>query len=207
MKEKLVHLFLLLSGLGVLIWSGINPHDRMTWYAEVAPAVIGAVIFICVYKRFRFTTLAYVLAWWFSLILIVGGHYTYARVPMGNWVKDAFELSRNHYDRMGHFFQGFVPAILAREILLRTSPLRPGKWLIFIVVSICLSISALYEFIEWGTAVFYGDGSDAFLGTQGDPWDAHWDMFLCTLGAAVALLLLSRWHDRGLSKLLKVKEG
>jgi putative membrane protein len=132
---------------------------------------------------------------------MLGGHYTYAEVPLGFWVRDALDLSRNHYDRVGHFAQGFVPAIVAREVLLRTSPLRPGKWLAFLVVCVVLAFSAVYEFVEWWTALLTGESATAFLGTQGDPWDTQWDMLLCTIGAVTSLLLLSRLHDRALARL------
>ena len=199
--SKWPHLFLLLSGVGVLIVSGVAPHDRATWAAEVAPAVIGGAVLAAVYRRFRFTTLAYVLAWLFALILMVGGHYTYSRVPIGLWASDLLGLGRNHYDRLGHFFQGFAPAIIAREVLLRTSPLRPGKWLFVIVVAVCLAISACYEFVEWGVAAAFGAGSADFIGTQGDIWDAHWDMLLAMLGAIAAQLTLNRYHTRAVGRL------
>ena len=129
---------------------------------------------------------------------MIGGHYTYAQVPLGFWVQDLFHLGRNHYDRLGHFAQGFVPAMLVREILIRRSPLGPGKWLFFLVVCVCLAFSAFYELIEWWTAVMMGQAADAFLGTQGDPWDTQWDMFLALVGAVTAQLLLARTHDRAL---------
>jgi len=135
-----------------------------------------------------------------AIILAVGGHYTYARVPLGFWVQEALGLARNHYDRLGHFAQGFVPAILAREILLRTSPLRPGKWLFVIVVAICLAFSACYEFIEWWSALLGGEAATDFLGTQGDVWDTQWDMFLAFIGAVVAQVTLARAHDRHLAR-------
>lgn len=198
---KHVHLALLASGVAALAWSAVNPYDRVTWISEVVPAVIGGVIFAAVYPRFKFTTLTYVLAWFFSLILIVGGHYTYARVPVGYWFEDALNLSRNHYDRLGHFFQGFTPAIIARELLLRTSPLRPGKWLFVIVTFMCLSVAAMYELFEWGYAEVYADGAVDFLGTQGDIWDAQKDMLLAFVGAIIAQLLLGRYHTKAINKL------
>jgi putative membrane protein len=201
MKSKHIHLLLLLSGLAVLIWSGAFPKERFTWLMEVFPAILGGIIFLATYRRFPLTTMAYTLAWFFSLILIIGGHWTYAEVPIGNRVSEYFGWTRNHYDRFGHFFQGFVPAILAREVILRTSPLRPGKWLFTLVTGLCLAISACYELFEWGYAVVCGDGSDSFLGSQGDIWDAQWDMFLALCGAILAQLLLARWHDRQIRKL------
>lgn len=197
-----VHLALLASLLVLLVWSGVGPHDRFTWLLEVAPVLIGVPILLATYRRFEFTTLAYVLMWLHAVVLIVGGHYTYARVPLFDWVRDAFGLARNHYDRVGHFAQGFVPAILAREILLRRSPLEPGKWLSFIVVSVCLAISAFYELIEFGVAVATGEAAEAFLGTQGDVWDTQIDMALALGGAVISLLLLGRVHDRALRRLL-----
>ena len=185
----------------VLVWSAIGPHDRPTWWLEVAPVLIGLPLLAATYRRFPLTGLLYWLIVIHAVILMVGGHYTYARVPAGFWVQDLFELSRNHYDRLGHFAQGFVPAILAREILLRTSPLRRGKWLFVIVSSVCLAFSAFYEMIEWWAAVIGGDGARDFLGTQGDVWDTQWDMFCALIGATVSLLLLSRVHDRQLGAL------
>ncbi len=199
MKSLHIHLALLVSGIGVLIWSGIGPYDRITWIAETIPAIVGAALFVAVYRRFRFTTLAYFWAWWFSLILIVGGHYTYARTPMGFWMADLFGFTRNHYDRFGHFFQGVTPAFLARELLIRTSPLRPGKWLFFLVTCVCLAISASYELIEWLAAVT-SDAED-FVGSQGDIWDAQWDMFLCLCGALLAQISMGRYHSKQLDRL------
>jgi putative membrane protein len=192
----------LLAATGAaLALSAVHPHDYFTWFLEVAPIFIGAVILVATYRRFPLTPLAYRLLTVHALILMVGGHYTYAEVPVGFWVRDALGLARNHYDRLGHFAQGFVPAIVAREVLLRRSPLRPGKWLFFLVCCVCLAISACYEFVEWWTAVTTGDSSTAFLGTQGDPWDTQWDMFLALVGALTAQLTLGRVHDRQLDRL------
>ena len=163
--------------------------------------LIGAPILIASHRRFPLTPLLYRLLFLHALILMVGGHYSYAKVPLGFWLQDLFDFSRNHYDRIGHFAQGFVPAILAREILLRRSPLRRGKWLLYLVLCTCLSFSAFYELIEWLAATLGGEAADAFLGTQGDVWDTQWDMFLALVGASVALLLLSRMHDRQLHRL------
>lgn len=184
--------------LAVLIWSAINPHDYFTWFLEVAPALTGLAILTATYKQFRFTEMAYWLMLIHAVILMIGGHYTYAKVPLFDWIKVTFDLGRNQYDKVGHFAQGFIPAILAREILLRKSPLRQGKWLSFIVVSICLAISAFYEFIEWWVAVATGTAAEAFLGTQGYVWDTQSDMFLAFVGAIIALLLLGKKHDRTL---------
>lgn len=182
----------------VFVWSAVRPHDYFTWILEVAPAVLGFAILAATRERFPFTDLAYFLVGVHAIILMIGGHYTYAEVPLFNWIRDAFGLARNHYDRVGHFAQGFVPAILTREILLRTSPLKAGKWLFTIVLSICLAISALYELLEWGVSVASGSAGDAFLGTQGDIWDTQKDMATCLVGAAVSLALFSRRHDENL---------
>jgi putative membrane protein len=182
----------------VFVWSGISPHDRFTWVLEVFPVMIGVPVLIYVYPRFRLTPLAYILIAVHSVILMIGGKYTYAEVPLGFLIRDAFGLARNDYDRIGHFVQGFVPAILAREILIRRSPLRGGRWLPFMVICFCLALSALYELVEFWTALATGGAADAFLGTQGDPWDTQWDMMTALIGAIAALLLLTRIHDRQL---------
>ena len=194
-------LALLLLVTILLFLSGVNPYDRTTWWLEIFPILLGIPILITTYRRFPLTNLLYCLLAVHALILMLGGHYTYARVPLGHWAQNLFNLSRNHYDRLGHFAQGFIPAILAREILLRTSPLRPGRWLFVIVTSICLAFSACYEFIEWWTALIMGQNADAFLGTQGDPWDTQWDMFLALAGAITAQLLLGKTHNRALARL------
>ncbi|MGH7518092.1 MAG: DUF2238 domain-containing protein [Gemmatimonadales bacterium] len=194
-------LILLAIVLAVLVWSGIEPHDRFTWLLEVAPVLIGLPIVIATHRRFPLTPLLCVLLAIHAVILMVGGKYTYAEVPAGFWVRDWLDLERNHYDRLGHFAQGFVPAILAREILWRRSPLRGSRWLGFVVISICLAFSAFYELIEWWTAAASGEAAESFLGTQGDPWDTQWDMFLALLGAVTSLVLLRRAHDRQLASL------
>jgi len=185
----------------VLLWSGIAPHDRITWWLEVSPVLIAAPLLLATARRFPLTPLVYGLLFAHAVILMVGGHYTYARVPLGFWMQDAFDFARNHYDRIGHLAQGFVPALLAREILLRQTPLRPGGWLFLLVVSVCLAVSAVYEMLEWWTALLGGIAATDFLGTQGDVWDTQWDMFLAGVGAISALLLLSRVHDRQLARL------
>jgi putative membrane protein len=187
--------------LGVLAWSGLEPHDRFTWVLEVAPVLLGLPIVLATRRRFPLTPLLYLLLAVHACILMVGGKYTYAEVPLGFWVSEALGLARNHYDRLGHFAQGFVPAILAREVLVRTSPLRGSRWLPAVVIAFCRAFSALYELIEWWTAVATGDSATAFLGTQGDVWDTQWDMFLALIGAATALLTLSRVHDQQLAAL------
>jgi putative membrane protein len=194
---------LLLLGLTLagLVLSGIDPFDRTTWWMEVAPVLIAVPILVLTARRFPFTPLVYLLMTFFAFILMAGGHWTYARVPLGNWVRDALDLSRNHYDRFGHFFQGVVPALVARELLVRTSPLRPGGWLFTCCTAIALAISALYELVEWLSAVTAGGGAVEFLGTQGDPWDAQEDMTSAFFGAMIAQLLLSRLHDRQMARL------
>jgi putative membrane protein len=192
---------LLVSGSALLVWSGINPADRTTWILEVAPVFIAVPLLGVTAPRFPFTPLAYRLIFVHALILMLGGHYTYAEVPLGFWIQRLFGFTRNHYDRIGHFAQGFVPAVIAREILLRRSPLRPGKWLFFIVLSVCLAISACYEFIEWWSALIGGDSADAFLGTQGDPFDTQADMFMALIGAIAAQVLLARVQDRQIANL------
>lgn len=192
--------------LGVVFASqillGIAPKaDRLTWALENAPVWIGLIFLAFTWKRFPLSRLCLGLLVVHSVILAVGGHWTYAKVPMGNWVKEWFGLARNHYDRLGHIAQGFIPAIFVRELLLRTSNVGRTKWLPVLVVSVCLAFSAFYEFIEWWTALVAEAGAIEFLGTQGDPWDTQWDMFLCLAGAIVSLMLLSRMHDRSLAKL------
>ena len=190
-------LLLAVAAIGLLA-SGISPHDRLTWLLEVVPVIIAVPLLVFTRPRFPFTGLVYVLIAWHAAVLMLGGHYTYAEVPLGNWVRDALGQARNNYDRLGHFTQGFVPAMVAREILLRRTPLQRGGWLFFLVTATCLAISACYEFIEWWTAVLGGGSAEAFLGTQGDVWDTQWDMFLALCGAIAAQLLLARIHDRAL---------
>jgi putative membrane protein len=187
--------FIAIAVIGLVI-SAIAPHDRAVWWLEVLPVVIALPILGWTHERFPLTWLAYALLSVHAIILVVGGHYTYARVPFGFWLQDVLDLSRNPYDRIGHVAQGFVPAIVAREILLRCTPLRPGGWLFVIVVMVCMAISVSYEFLEWWAALLSGETADAFLATQGDVWDTQWDMFLATLGAIASLLLFSRLHDR-----------
>lgn len=180
----------------VLAWSAIRPHDYFTWLLEVFPALIGVAILLATRNRFPLTPLLLTLLCLHAIILMVGGHYTYAEVPLGFWMQRAFGLPRNDYDRIGHFAQGFVPAILAREILIRLGVLRRRGWLFSIVVSICLAISAAYELLEWTVAALSGSKGDAFLGTQGDVWDTQKDMATALAGSILAQLLLGRWHDR-----------
>ncbi len=198
---------LLVVGAIALAVSGVAPHDRLTWLLEVAPILIAVPVLIATARRFPLTPLAYRLIFLHALILMLGGHYTYAEVPLGDWVADALGLARNPYDRLGHLAQGFVPAIVVREILIRRSPLRPGKWLAFLVVCVCLAISAAYELIEWWSALIGGESADAFLGTQGDQWDTQWDMFTALVGAVAALALLGRYHDRQIARLEEPNHG
>lgn len=184
----------------VLIWSAIGPHEYGTWLLEVLPVLIGLPLILATARRFPLSALLLVLIALHSYVLIVGGHYTYARVPLGEWAKDWLGWERNNYDKIGHFWQGFMPAILSREILLRRSPLPRGKWLNFLIVCICLAFSACFEMIEWGVAVALG-GADNFLGTQGYIWDTQSDMAWAGIGAAAALWLLAKAHDRSLAAL------
>ncbi len=190
------HLFLLGIFTAGLIWSVNHPKDLFTWFLETVPALIAVVVVIVSYRRFRLTTLVYALLCLHSIILMIGGHYTYAEMPLFSWLRDEFGLARNYYDRVGHFAQGFIPAMVFRELLLRRSALRRGKLLFAVVVSFSLSISALYEFFEWWVALAIGENADAFLATQGDVWDTQWDMFLAMCGAVAALLILGKLHDK-----------
>lgn len=184
-------------------------HGYSIWLLEIAPFLLALPILLATYRRFRLTPLAYRLIAVHACILLLGAHYTYAEVPLGLWVKDALGLARNHYDRLGHLAQGLFPAVVAREVLLRASPLRPGKWLFFLVTCVCLAFSALYEIIEWWTAVgaHSGQVGEDFLGTQGDVWDAQWDMFLCLLGALAGQLVFGGLHDRQLERLTPSSPG
>lgn len=182
-----------------LFWSGFAPVSRLTWLLEVGWVLAGLPVVLWGWRRFPLTRLLCWLLVLHAFVLLYGGHYTYAGTPLGDWFRDTFALSRNHYDRLGHVVQGFVPAILIREILLRRTPLRPGGWLFVLVSSVCLAFSACFEFLEWWSSVALGTAADAFLATQGDIWDTQWDMFLCLIGAILAQLLLSRPHDRQLA--------
>ncbi|MFZ5965644.1 MAG: DUF2238 domain-containing protein [Bacillota bacterium] len=200
MESKKFHLLLLASFIGLLIWSLINPEDIITWFFEVMPIILIIILLIYYYSCFQFTDLAYLLIWIDAVIILVGGHYTYSKVPLFTWLKDIFHLSRNHYDRFGHFFQGFSPAIVFREVFIRKSILPKGKLLFFIIIAICLSISTAYELIEFAAAKLLGSNAKAFLGTQGDQWDSHWDMLFALVGTLSALLLLKDYHDQLLEK-------
>jgi putative membrane protein len=194
-------LTLLAIGAALLVASAIHPFESGTWVMEVFPIFIAVPILLATARRFPLTPLVYTLVLVHACILMLGGHYTYARVPLGFWMERAFGFTRNHYDRIGHFAQGFVPALVAREVLLRRTPLRQGGWLFVIVSSICLAISACYEFIEWWSAVIGGSAATDFLGTQGDVWDTQWDMLFALIGAICAQLALGRVQDRQLARL------
>ena len=204
MKRKGIdpaHLVLLLIWALALAVSAYHAYDPFTWVLEVFPAVIAVAVLAITYQRFPLTNLLYGLIFVHSLILMAGGHYTYARVPLGFWMEQTIHFTRNHYDRIGHFAQGFVPAIAAREVFLRKKIVRPGPWLVAIVILGCLGVSALDELFEWVTAVSLGSSADAFLGTQGDPWDTQEDMCMAGIGAITAFLVLSRAHDQTISRL------
>ena len=187
--------WLALSLFAIFVWSGVRPHDYFTWVLEVWPAALAVALLAATYQRFRFTTFVYGLIWAHAVILLVGGHYTYAEVPLFNWIRDHFHLARNDYDRVGHFAQGFVPAFIAREVFLRRRIVKRG-WVPFVVIAVCLAISALYELLEWRVSVASGSSADAFLGTQGDVWDTQEDMATALAGATCAILFFSRLHDR-----------
>ena len=189
----------------VLIWSGINPKDYFTWMLEVLPALIGIIILAATYNKFRLTPLTYTLILIHYIILMVGGHYTYAEVPLFNWIRDIFGMARNNYDKIGHLAQGFIPAIIAREILLRKKVVTQQGWTHFLVICICLAISAFYELIEWWAALLSGEAAEDFLGTQGYIWDTQSDMGLALLGAIASLLLLSKLHDKQMLLLVTQK--
>jgi putative membrane protein len=184
--------------IGALIVSGIAPKDRLTWVLEVVWVIVAIPVIALNWRRFPLTRLLCWLMVAHALVLIHGGAYTYAETPLGFWLRDVFHFERNPWDRVGHLMQGFVPAILARELFLRLTPLRRGGWLVYLVLAACLSFSAFFELIEWWSALIYGADADAFLATQGDVWDTQWDMFLCLCGAVLSLLLWSRLHDRQL---------
>jgi len=186
--------------LTVLVWSGIEPKDTTTWMLEVAPAIVGAAILLATRKRFPLTRLVYVLILIHCVILMVGGHYTYAEVPLGDWFRDLFDPPRNNYDKLGHLAQGFIPAIIAREVVIRFDVFSSAAWRNFFIVCFCLAVSAFYELIEWWVALISGEAADAFLGTQGYVWDTQSDMFLALIGAVLALALLSRLHDRQIQR-------
>lgn len=188
----------------VLIWSGVNPKDQFTWLLEVAPALVGGVVLLLTYHSFRLTSLLYIFILMHFMVLMVGGHYTYAEVPLFDSIKEIFALERNNYDKVGHFFQGFVPALLAREILLRKNVVNGRAWLNLFILSVCLAFSAFYELIEWWVAIATGDSAEAFLGTQGYVWDTQSDMALALVGAITSIIVLSGFHDTQLKNLKRV---
>lgn len=198
-NKKYIIAFLMIFG-AVLTWSAINPKDYFIWILEVLPAIIALVILAVTYKEFRFTNLVYLLILIHCVILMVGGHYTYAEVPLFDWIKEVFDQSRNNYDKIGHLAQGFIPAMIAREIMIKNRVVNSAKWLSFIVVTICMAISVTYELIEWFVAEQTGESSESFLGTQGYIWDTQSDMLYATIGAVLALIILSKMHDRLISK-------
>lgn len=198
-QTRTIQAIWLFSLAALLVWSSVHPLDRFVWWVEALPAIVGVSVLGITHRRFQFTRVVYIVVWIHAVVVIVAAHYTYAETPLFNWLRDALHLSRNDYDRVGHFLQGFSPALIARELLLRTSPLRRGKWMFFIVACICLALSAFYEMIEWWAAVAAGTDVDVFLGTQGDPWDTEWDMLVAACGAILAQFALAGVQDRQLS--------
>lgn len=203
MNPSTWHRLLIASFLAILVWSGIHPKDHFIWFLEVVPAIIGALALVVIYPKVKLTMLVYCLIWLHALVLMLGGHWTYAEMPLFSWLRDEYGLARNYYDRVGHLMQGFVPAIIAREILLRNGVVKGRGWLFFLVTCICLAISAFYEFTEWWVALASGSAADEFLATQGDIWDTQWDMFLALCGAIASQVLLARRHDRQLDAMAR----
>lgn len=199
------HTILLVVFFSVLLWSGVHPKDQFTWFLEIVPALIAFIVMAFTYKRFPLTDLAYTLIVIHAAILAVGGHYTYAEVPLFDWIRDALHQSRNNYDKVGHFAQGFIPALVVREIFIRKNVIPDARWRNTLIVALCLAMSACYEFFEWGVAVGTGEAADAFLGTQGYVWDTQSDMLYAMVGSIAGLILLSRIHDRHLSELAQYK--
>ena len=199
-REKSLFLAMLVLLL-IMALSAIHPYDRTTWFMEVATIFLALPIMVATFRRFPLSTLLYVLIFIHALVLVAGGHYTYARVPLGFWIEHAFSLGRNPYDKIGHFMQGFVPFLVTREILLRNGFLSSRKMAAFLSVCVVMAISAWYELIEWWSALAMGQGADEFLGTQGDPWDTQSDMFFAFIGAMAALVIMTRWHDRQMSRM------
>ena len=197
-----LHLFLLVSLFGVLVWSGIKPHDYFTWFLEVLPALLAVAIFAFFYRRFRFTDLVYTIVWFHCIVLMVGGKYTYAEVPLFDYIGAFFGWTRNNYDKVGHFMQGFSPALIAREVFIRKNVVNGNGWTYFMAVAVPLAFSAFYEFVEWWVAVATGDSADSFLGTQGYVWDTQTDMFMCFIGSILALIFLSGWQSKQMKNFL-----
>lgn len=200
MKKYWILIIAFLIGLAL---SGINPHDFMTWILEVFPGVIGLLILVFTFKKFIFTDLVYILILVHCYILFIGGHYTYAEVPLFDWIKEIFHQSRNNYDKLGHFAQGFIPALIVRELFIRQAVVKKGTWLSFLTVCVCVSISVFYEFLEWFVAIVSGQSAESFLGTQGYVWDTQSDMLYALIGALCAIIFISRYHDRQIEKHLK----
>ena len=200
MTNKKIHIVLLLLFGAILLWSVIKPFDMFTWVLEVLPALLGLIFLIAFYPKFKFTNFVYIMILIHCSILIIGGHYSYAKMPLFDYIKDIFDLQRNYYDRLGHFSQGFFPALVIREVLIRNRVVQGKGWLSFIVASITLSISALYELVEFATAKIFGGSADDFLGMQGDIWDSQWDMTFALIGAVTALLLFSKLHNKFIQK-------
>jgi putative membrane protein len=198
-----LHVFLLVSLFGVLVWSAIKPHDYFTWFLEVLPAVLAVGILAFYYNRFRFSNLVYVIVWFHCIVLIVGGKYTYAEMPLFEYFKDVFGWTRNNYDKVGHFMQGFSPALIAREVFIRKNIVGGKWWTFFLAICVPLAFSAFYELVEWWVAVATGDSAESFLGTQGYQWDTQTDMFMCLAGSILALTFLSYRQDKQISVLMK----
>ncbi len=199
--EEKYHRFLLISFLAVFLWSVINPRNYGVWIAEVFPVIVGVLLILATYNRFRLTNLSYVIIWIDVVIVLIGGHYTYSEMPLFEWLQNHFDLARNHYDRFGHFAQGVLPAILTREVLLRKTQIRRNLYVFLIAVSVSLALSAAYELIEWAAAEIAGRQARDFLATQGDKWDSQWDMFLALCGAVLSLLTLRKIHDSQLNQM------
>lgn len=198
MKKYWILIIIFLLGL---VLSGIHPHDYFTWLLEVFPAIIGLIVLLLTFKKFKFSDLTYFLILAHCYILFIGGHYTYAEVPLFDWIKDTFEQSRNNYDKVGHFAQGFVPAMIVRELFVRKEIVKQGSWLSFLTVCVCIAISVFYEFLEWLVAIIIGESADSFLGTQGYVWDTQSDMLYATIGAMCMVLFISKIHDKQIEKM------
>ena len=198
MKKYWILIILFLLGL---VLSGIQPHDYFTWLLEVFPAIIGLIVLLLTFKKFKFSELTYFLILAHCYILFIGGHYTYAEVPLFEWIKDTFEQSRNNYDKVGHFAQGFVPAMIVRELFVRKEIVKQGSWLSFLTVCVCIAISVFYEFLEWLVAIIIGESADSFLGTQGYVWDTQSDMLYATIGAMCMVLFISKIQDKQIEKM------
>lgn len=198
MKKHLVFIVLFVTGLA---WSGVNPKDSFTWILEVFPAILGLAALVFTYRKFRFTDTTYLFILIHCFVLFVGGHYTYAEVPLFDWIRDALHHARNNYDKVGHFMQGFVPAMIARELFVRKEIVKKGPWLAILTVTVCVTISVCYEFLEWFVAVVSGQSAEAFLGTQGDVWDTQSDMLMAMIGAIAMVVLLSGVQERQIGRM------